>query len=92
MTRTLSWVHSRIHTAKIKFILVIRKKTQKARYNKYCIPESFNTDISLFVYSLQENTNSKVNFVFKTSLNVRLKDFWYTKQSAQISTHTHYTP
>ena len=31
--------------------------------------------------SQHENTNSKGHFVLKNDLNVRFKDFWYTKRN-----------
>ena len=55
------------------------------RCNNICIPESFNTNIShqpfynkiTFVNSQREN--EKKNCSQKPVLNVRFKDFWFTK-------------
>ena len=54
--------------------------------NMFCVPESFNTITSHYFFYHKttlvnsiHNTNSKGDFLLKTSLNVWFKDFWYTK-------------
>ena len=50
-------------------------------YKHICIPESFNTNISLQLFDyIMTFVSSKGDFVpKKTVLNVRFKDFWFKK-------------
>ena len=63
---------------------MIRKNDNK----EVCIPENVNMNKQhqiTFVNSQHQNTNLKSNFVLKTGLNVRFKDFWYMYKSKSDS-------